>query len=69
MTATKTRRAAQVAPQRASADDIRLALSDFANRVLKRMEHAPRFQSLGRRQYIYVGDVAQVLDEELGGGA
>ena len=57
------------APQRVSNDQVREALSDFANRVTKRLESAPRFQSVGRNKYVYVGDVAQALDEELYGEA
>ena len=38
----------------------------YANLVLARMRGKPRFGSIGRKSYVYVEDVAQVLDEELG---
>lgn len=41
------------------------AVIDFADRVLHRLEKAPRYQSLGRNKYVYVGDVKQAIDEEL----
>lgn len=42
------------------------AVSDFAQRVLHRLNDAPRYQSIGRKKYVYVEDVAQVIDEESG---
>lgn len=44
------------------------ALADYANRVAKRLLDAPRYTSIGREKYVYVGDVQQVLDEELHSG-
>lgn len=43
----------------------RQGVEDFAQRVLSRMHKAPRFQSIGKAQYVYVEDVAQIMDEEL----
>lgn len=42
------------------------AVSNFAQRVLHGLNAAPRFQSIGRKKYVYVEDVAQIMDQELG---
>ena len=43
------------------------AVRNFADRVLHRLEGKPRYQSIGRNKYVYVGDVRQVMEEELNG--
>ena len=70
-TATRSRRntVSAPAPRRAITDDDKELLSDFAQRVLHRLEAAPRFQSIGRNKYVYVGDVKQAIDREMYGGA
>ena len=67
-TATRAKRTTAPAPQRVSNDAIREALEDYRNRVLHRLSAAPRFQSIGRQKYVFVGDVDQALDVELYGG-
>lgn len=68
-TATRPRRSnATTSAPRVSSDAIREALEDYKNRVINRLAGAPRFQSLGREKYVYVGDVDQALDLELYGG-
>lgn len=42
------------------------AVHDYKDRVLARLKKAPRFQSLGRKSYVYVEDIAQIMEEELG---
>lgn len=58
----KSRREIEAAARELSGDAVR----DFANRVLHRLQAAPRYQSIGRARYVYVEDVRQILDEELG---
>ena len=43
------------------------AVRSFANRVLARLSGAPRYQSIGRNKYVFVGDVQQAMDEEMYG--
>lgn len=65
-TATRRRNSVSApAPQRITNDDIRDAQRDLAQRVLARLEKAPRFQSIGRNKYVFLGDVEQVMQEEL----
>ena len=68
-TTTRAKRTSSPAPQRVSNNAIREALEDYKNRVLHRLSAAPRFQSIGRQKYVYVGDIDQALDVELNGGA
>lgn len=41
------------------------AVGAFAQRVLHRLNDKPRFQSIGRKKYVYVEDVAQAMEQEL----
>lgn len=60
----KTKREIEAAARELSGEAVR----DFADRVLHRLNGKPRYQSIGREKYVYLGDVAQIMDEELGKG-
>jgi len=60
----KTKAEIQAAALELSQDSV----IDFRDRVLHRLEGKPRYQSIGREKYVYVGDVAQIMDEELNKG-
>jgi bacterioferritin (cytochrome b1) len=69
MTATKTRRPKTDAEQRSvNREASNMVIEDrrqYADRVLHRLEGAPRFQSVGRKKYVYVEDITEALEREL----
>lgn len=68
MKTTTSRRNTAPTTTRVVNQDITDALADFAQRVTARLNDVARFQSIGRKKYVYVEDVAQALDIELYGG-
>lgn len=38
---------------------------EYGRRVLRRLEGKPRYQSIGRLKYVYVGDIEEALAKEL----
>lgn len=58
-------KAQEEAVRREAMDLVSSDREQYGKRVLRRLESATRFQSIGRRQYVYVGDIAEALEREL----
>ena len=64
-TYTAKTREQEAAIRREAMDLVTADRQAYGERVQRRLERAPRFQSIGRKQYVYVEDVAAALEAEL----